>query len=249
VSEGVERTKVLITVMTYPHPSQSHEELVCTAGITEDLQWVRLYPIDYRYRPRWQQFHKYQWVEVDLWPLGQGNARRKESRRPELDTLRIVGQPLSSDHGWRERRAIIDKMPCRTVKQLRAAYDEDKTSLGIVKPTKVIDLDITPADAEWKPEWQALYSQLRLFGDPPKPLAKIPYKFTYVFECEDNDKPHRAMNEDWELGVLYLKEVDRLGSEEAAAQSVKKSSLIRSAPLVETRHSSWERSSHIIPGL
>lgn len=38
MNEGVERTKVLITVMTYPHPSQSHEELVCTAGIAEDLQ-------------------------------------------------------------------------------------------------------------------------------------------------------------------------------------------------------------------
>ena len=221
MTDNPERTKVLITVMTYPHPSQAHEELVCTAGITEDLQWVRLYPIDYRYRPRRQQFHKYQWVEVDLWPFGQGNDRRKESRRPELDTLRIAGPPLPSDHGWRERKEIIDKMPYHTVKQLRAAYEKDKTSLGIVKPTKVIDLKVEPADPEWKPEWQALYSQLRLFGDPPKPLTKIPYKFSYVFECEDSDKPHRAMNEDWELGVLFLKEVERLGSNEAAAKSVK----------------------------
>jgi len=30
------------------------------------------------------------------------------------------------------------------------------------------------------------------------------------------------MIEDWELGVLYLKEVERLGSQEAAADSVKK---------------------------
>jgi len=27
--------KVLITVLTYPHPSESYDELVCTAGITE----------------------------------------------------------------------------------------------------------------------------------------------------------------------------------------------------------------------
>ena len=70
MSVGAERTRVLITVMTYPHPSKQHEELVCTAGVTEDREWVRLYPIDYRYRPRRQQFHKYQWVEVDLWPFG-----------------------------------------------------------------------------------------------------------------------------------------------------------------------------------
>ena len=59
-------TKVLITVMTYPHPSETYTELVCTAGITDAHQWVRLYPIDYRYRPVEQQFKKYQWIEVDL---------------------------------------------------------------------------------------------------------------------------------------------------------------------------------------
>ena len=52
------RTKVLIVVMTYPHPSRGYLELVCTAGITEQGEWVRLYPIDYRYRRRDQQFHK-----------------------------------------------------------------------------------------------------------------------------------------------------------------------------------------------
>lgn len=29
-----EPTKVLVTVMTYPHPSRNYQELVCTAGIT-----------------------------------------------------------------------------------------------------------------------------------------------------------------------------------------------------------------------
>jgi hypothetical protein len=60
------KTKVLIAVMTYPHPSESHQELVCTAGITEAGEWVRLYPIDYRYRPKNQQFRKYQWIEIGL---------------------------------------------------------------------------------------------------------------------------------------------------------------------------------------
>lgn len=36
------RTKVLVTVMTYPLPSRGYQELVCTAGVTEDGEWVRL---------------------------------------------------------------------------------------------------------------------------------------------------------------------------------------------------------------
>lgn len=49
-----ELTKVLITVLTYPHPSQQHQETICTAGITETGDWIRLYPIDYRYQPQYR---------------------------------------------------------------------------------------------------------------------------------------------------------------------------------------------------
>ncbi len=216
------RTKVLITVMTYPHPSRGYQELVCTAGITENKEWVRLYPIDYRYRPRHQQFRKYQWVEIDLLPSGAGNDRRKESRKPELDSMQSLGAPLSTKDAWRERREIIDAMPVYTVKELQALYERDRTSLGIVRPSRVLDLVIEPADPEWKPEWQALFSQLRLFGSPQKPLRKIPFKFSYIFECKDHDKPHRAMIEDWELGVLWLNEVERLGDDQKAAESVRR---------------------------
>lgn len=216
-----ERTRVLITVMTYPHPSKNYQELVCTAGIAESGEWVRLYPIDYRYRPKEQQFHKYQWVEIGLAPGGQGNDRRRESRRPDLDAIRVLGPALSTKDNWAARRAIIDELPHHTVNELRQLYDTDKTSLGVVRPARVIDLTIEPAESEWKPEWNALFSQLRLFGEQQKPLRKLPYKFSYVFECEDSEKPRRAMIEDWELGVLFLKEADRLRSDERAAQSVK----------------------------
>jgi hypothetical protein len=216
------RTRVLVTVMTYPHPSQKYQELICTAGITDTGEWVRLYPIDYRYRAANQRFRKYQWIELDLWPNGEGNDNRKESRRPELDSIAVVGEPLPTTHGWAARRAIVDQMPHHTHKQLTALYHFDKTSLGICRPKVIHDLEIRAADSEWKPEWQQLFSQLSLFGPPLKPLRKLPFSFHYIFECEDDTKPHSAMCEDWELGVLFLNEVHRLGSEQAAAESVKK---------------------------
>ena len=45
-----------------------------------------------------------------------------------------------------------------------------------------------------------------------------------VFRCDDtpaDSEPHTAMCEDWELGVLFLKEEERLGTAEAAAASVR----------------------------
>ncbi len=208
--------------MTYPHPSRGYQELVCTAGVTEAGEWVRLYPIDYRYRPRGQQFKKYQWIEVELELEGAGNDDRKESRRPILDSIRVVGEPLSTKDDWRARREIIDRLPAESVNSLRAKYTSDKTSLGVVRPTRILELEIREADPEWKPDWKNLFAQMTLFGPQQKPLKKIPFSFHYIFECEDSEKPHVAMCEDWELGVLFLKEVDRLGSEQAAAESVKK---------------------------
>jgi hypothetical protein len=107
VKAGYEKTKVLITVMTYPHPSRGYQELVCTAGVTEAGEWVRLYPVDYRYRPRQQQFRKYQWIEVELSGRGNGNDNRKESRKPDLHSIRILGAPLDTQDEWRSRREII----------------------------------------------------------------------------------------------------------------------------------------------
>lgn len=209
--------------MTYPHPSRGYQELVCTAGITESSEWVRLYPIDLRYRPTNQRFQKYQWISVELEPKGAGNDQRKESRRPNLDSIELVGRPLSTKHDWRDRREIIDNLPHLSINQLKAAYEQDKTSLGIVRPTEVLDMQVNLSKApNWKAEWQNLFQQKTLFGPPQKPLRKLPYTFHYVFRCEDSDKEHTAMCEDWELGALFLKESERLGSDERAAESVRR---------------------------
>lgn len=36
------KLKILITVKTYPIPSQKYDELVCTAGVTENGEFIRL---------------------------------------------------------------------------------------------------------------------------------------------------------------------------------------------------------------
>lgn len=217
---GFNLTKVLITVMTYPRPSKKYQETLCTAGITESGEWVRLYPVNYRYRPYHQKFKKWQWIEIALSPRGYGGDQRAESREPDLSTLRICGQALSTKGAWKERRAIIDGMPHHTVKELEALYESSRVSLGIVRPKRILDLKATKVAHEWPAKFLALLSQMWLFGEQ-KPLRKLPYKFQYVFECEDSHKAHQVMNEDWELGVLFLKELERKGSEKAAVASIK----------------------------
>jgi len=200
---SVQRERILITVLTYPHPSESYDELVCTAGLTQRGEWVRLYPIDYRYRPKEQQFRKYQWIEVDVEARGSGNDNRKESRRPRLDTIRVLGEPITTNDDWRARRQIIDSVPHSTLGELEASYNRDHTSLGILRPDRILDLKVEPADREWKGSWQDVQNQLRLFDAQPKKLEKLPFKWSYVFTC-----PDRA--------ALFLKLRDAHGEDKAA---------------------------------
>ncbi len=217
---GFERTEVLITVKTYPHPSTRYQETVCTAGIDREGQWVRLYPIDFRYRPAAQQFRKWQWIEVGLEPRGAGPDQRPESRRPDLESLRVLGDPIPTRGDWRRRSAVIDPMPHHTIDELKALYERDRTSLGIVRPTRVKDLVAEPVSREWSPRQEARWAQLRLFGHR-KLLTKLPYRFSYVFECGDPPREHKLSMLDWELGMRFLKARAESGSEAAAVQDVR----------------------------
>lgn len=199
------RTRVLITVKTYPHPSAGSTELVCCAGITEASEFIRIYPVDFRYRPKSQQFSKYQWIEVDLAPRPRNKDWRKNSRQPMLHTLQ-VGSIINTGpkSTWERRSKVIDLVPHHTMLQLSGLYEEDRTSLGVVRPTEVLDLEATKCSAQWSKKDELALNQINLFGERPKFLHKIPYRFRFVFRCEDSVEPHACTLTDWEMGMLFI---------------------------------------------
>ena len=44
----IKEAKVLITVKAYPKPSGKYDELVCTAGLLDGKDWIRIYPVPFR---------------------------------------------------------------------------------------------------------------------------------------------------------------------------------------------------------
>ncbi len=215
-----ETKRVLITVKTYPLPSDKYLELVCTAGMLEDGSFIRLYPIDYRYRPYWQWYKKYQWIEIEV--EKHDKDRRKESYRPRIESIKTLSSPLDTKNCWADRRAVVLRQPSTSIEELKERQKADGTSFGVVKPKEVTDLIIEPDDDKWKPAWEADIAQLRMFGPERKPLEKIPYKFKYRFTCDDpRCKGHQMMVEDWEVGALYRNVLSSCGDPERAAQSVR----------------------------
>ena len=94
----MEKIRVLITVKTYPIPSSTYDELVCTAGVTETGEFIRLYPINFRDLPFSQQFKKYQWIEISA-EKHTGRDVRKESYRPDSESIKLIGEPILTKKG------------------------------------------------------------------------------------------------------------------------------------------------------
>jgi hypothetical protein len=223
----VRRLKVLITVKTYPIPSAKYDELSCTAGVTEEGDFVRLYPINYRDLPWSQQFKKYQWIEV-MAGRHSGRDFRKESWRPDSSTVKLLGQAIPTGRGgdWSERGRYVLRKVARSMEDLRDRQEEDNTSIGIFRPRDVVDMIVSPAPPQWKTSFLNELRQARLWEtrqNTREPPRKIPWRFQYRFRCDDpRCNGHKMTNEDWEVGALYWRLVDDGASPREAASKVKR---------------------------
>ena len=224
-----EHLKVLITVKTHPIPSSKYDELVCTAGVTETGDFIRLYPINFRDLAYSQQYKKYQWLEVDAVRYTKRDSR-KESYRPNCDSIRLIGEPLSPRNNWEERARFVLAKRSQSMEELCAKQEQDRTSLGIFRPNNIFDLVSAPTEADWKPGFKAALMQQRLWENrkaSKEPPRKVPFKFQYKFSCDDPrcKGSHQMMIEDWEVGALYWRCVDAGATPDEACKQVKQTFL------------------------
>lgn len=191
--------KALIVVRTYPVPARKGVEVSCTAAITDEGEWLRLFPVPYRRLPDHQKFHKYQWIEVEV---NKATDPRPESHKIVPDSIKIVAE-IPTDHEWQLRKDVIFPLKTESLCAMKRRRDEyGSPTLGIFKP--IIDgLVITPAEnQQWSEEQVAILSQGDLFDDEPvSDLEKIPFDFRYKFRChgEPACQSHKLICTDWEM--------------------------------------------------
>jgi hypothetical protein len=209
---GWTKKRVLITVRTYPIPSKSSIEVSCTAGITDDGEWIRLFPIPYRFLDDDKRFKKYQLIEADV--IKSESDQRSESFKINIDSINILGQPLQSNNKWEARKTRIFPLKANSLCFLQKELDaKQKPTLGLFKPQKITTLRIEQTSNEWSPSQLASLSQYPLFGNHPRTqLEKLPFDFSYEFKCEESDcKGHKLICTDWEMGWSYIKWREKYG--------------------------------------
>jgi hypothetical protein len=206
VLTGWSTKQVLIVVKTYPTPAHRGVEVSCTAGVTREGEWIRLFPVPFRFLEQEQQFSRYQWIDVQV--RRARNDPRPESHNLNGASIRIVKLPPPVKN-WRAREQILAALRrpslCR-IDDERQQYGQP--TLGFFRPAHIKGLKIEPTESPtWTASELAILNQARLDlgGSEPKgQLEKIPFEFRYEFEC---DHPacngHAMMCTDWEMGQSY----------------------------------------------
>jgi hypothetical protein len=197
------KKKILITVKTYPLPSRKTIEASCTAGITEDGKWIRLFPLPFRHLEYSKQFKKYQWIEANV---TKASDPRPESYKIDLESIKLVGKQIPTRKNWQYRKELVLPLKSTSLCHLQNTQDQTNVSLGLFKPRCVNELIIEPEEIPyWTEEELSKLGQQSMFDKRYiSPLEKIPFRFKYRFYCEDsNCGGHILSITDWEAGQAF----------------------------------------------
>jgi hypothetical protein len=206
-------TKVLILCKTYPSPSAAYVETSCVAGMEENGNLIRIYPMPFRLVGDDKQFKKWQWVSARVEKSKKDH--RKESHKIFVDTIDCDSKSLSTKNNWSKRTLELDKLSnFSSFDELEQSRQKSGNTLGLLVPAKILGLDITPVgSSEWtKSELEKLLQlqqQADLFDDSDArniaTLKKLPFDFHYRYTCIANgsSKEYRHKIVDWEIGALY----------------------------------------------
>lgn len=80
-----ETAEVMVTVKTYPNPSETYGETVCVAGVRLDRggpEWIRLYPVKFRNADFDSQFRKRAGATTVVSSVAPRRRSRRRSTRP-----------------------------------------------------------------------------------------------------------------------------------------------------------------------
>jgi hypothetical protein len=232
--EQWERRRILIWGKTRPELSKKYREIVCTGGVFEDTKClVRLYPIPLRYMNDKRIFKKYQWIEAKV--MKAKSDPRPESYRIHPHDIKVLDEIPSNKGDWTMRAQWImnDANIFQSVEVLQESHRKNHTSLGLVKPSLILDVQAQPYAQKEKDEFWQNYkeaiSQMDLPLDPAtrrviRPITPPDFRFKISFKCNDTrcKNSHNFSILDWEIDALYFRLRNQGDSNQSAAAKVVK---------------------------
>lgn len=205
MSETENSCRVTILIKAVPRASKKYGETVCCAGVTEDGNWKRLYPVRFRQLTGQSQFGRWDWVSFRY--RRPTDDTRAESCHVYEDTI-IVGGAVAPDR----RPEFLDRL---IVGSAKAAAGKGQ-SLGLIRPRNTRFIFKRKKDAIVQAEKQLFIRAARQtsFLDTELELLE-PLPFAFAFQFEDDDGKHMYQCGDWETQATFWKWREKYGETRA----------------------------------
>lgn len=193
------REKFLVLCATYPDISKQRSYRLCMAGITDEGEMRRIFPIPIQaYERNIDLFKKFHWIEYERKQKGD---TRKESYKINFHRIKLIKL---------ENLSIILKLiesKLTNLEELNEIKDQDNTSLCFIKPyIESVSVETTEERAIKK---RHLTSQLTLDGGTLGDNY-IPYFVRFHFFCQKstNCSGHSIICEDINFWNFFKKELE-----------------------------------------
>lgn len=199
-------SEAIILVKASPQVGRKHGETVCCAGVNNNGEWLRLYPVTFRTLEQARQFRRWDRIRF-RWQKPKDDPR-PESLRVDHQSIEIVGQLKQ-----KERLGFLSRLE---VSSLKKVADEGKT-FALLRP-RDLKFAITKKpqddfDAE-RSEFKTFAAQSDLFNSSPLiPYEPCPYVFKYSYVTDDGEREGTC--QDWETDATFYNWSRHYGEEKA----------------------------------
>ncbi|MBF0353841.1 MAG: hypothetical protein HQL43_01215 [Alphaproteobacteria bacterium] len=188
------KERVIVLVKALPHAGRKHGETVCCAGVTEQGEWRRQFPIHFRRLQsrfsRWDIIeYEYRFPESD---------KRQESRRVQEDTIQVIRKIPS-----KERATFLASVVVRST-EIAAARGQ---TLALIRPKKLQFKPKKKTPEELSAEqvaYREAASQGSFFDKELAELQPCPYAFKFVYEDELGCS-RTSTCDDWETAAMFFR--------------------------------------------
>jgi len=221
------RKKILIVAKTYPTRSKKYTELVCTAGVDEEGNWYRIYPIPTKTLKDYEGLKKYTWIDAEI--TKDKSDPRPESYKINISNLKLLNTIEPKDN-WRYRKDVLlkSKVYRSLAEIISLAKDTNELSLCLFKPTKFLHIrfenkEIKEFSEQEKKEFKnanvSLFEHSSSCEVEFDMMPQLPYSIKMVFE--DAEGKESKMNIlDWEISQLYWN-ISRSNNEKETKSKIK----------------------------
>ena len=190
--QGVSEATILVKAS--PHVGRKHGETVCCAGVNDNGEWLRLYPVTFRTLDQARQFRRWDRVRF-RWKKPKDDSR-PESLRVDHQSIEIIGQLKQ-----KERLNFLSRLEVTSIGKVAA---EGKT-LALLRPRDlkfaIEKKSSDDLDRETR-EFKDFTAQTDLFNSAELiPYEPCPYVFKYRYVTDDGEREGTC--QDWETDATF----------------------------------------------